>query len=187
MHQQRERIAALIPCYGPAGDTTITITGTGEVRTQRSALRTVLQRLLREKSIDIKALRKKTAPPGRRPVLQPLPLADGLLLCPLKLRLPKVPGDTCTGYVNVHLVESVSSLKQPPYQSQLHLRCGQRVPVVWSAATVNRHLHNARLCQQRSYLRESDAPDLLPMAHKLAELIYELLLYRPPLSKEPLL
>lgn len=178
MHPHHDWIAALVPCYGAAGDTTVTLRADGSTQTTELGLRSVLLRLLREQALDLDALRKKSAQPGRRPVLQPLPLSHGLLLCPLKLRLPKVAGDTCTGYVNVHLVESVTHCAEPPHQCCLQLCGGHQLPAVWSLETVNRHLHTARLCQQRSYFSPQAAPDLLPMAHKIAELMYELLLYK---------
>ena len=179
MDENYEQLAALVPCYGPSGDTTLLISRTGETCTQEKSLSSVLRRLLRQKAIDLPSLRLRTAIPGRRPVLQPLPLSPGLLLCPLKLRLPKIPGDNCTGYVNVHAVEKISSLNEAPYRSQIHFSCGRRLPVIWTSNTVNRHLYTARLCQQRFTPQPQNLPDLLPTAQKLAEIIYELLLYRP--------
>lgn len=179
MDENFEQLAALVPCYGPAGDTTVMISRTGEVCTQETGLRTVLRRLLRQKAVDLQALRLKTAQPGIRPMLQPLPLSSNLLLCPLKLRLPKIPGDICTGYVNAHTVEKVGNLHSPPYHSRLRLSGGSILPVIWKADTVNRHLHTAKLCQQRLLPQAQTYPDLLPTAQKLAEIIYELLLYRP--------
>ena len=138
-------IAAMIPTYTLEGDITTVIATNGSQQEIRRLLRSALVRLARSRSIDLVALKEKTALATEKSILQPLPLAPGLVLCPMKVRHPLVRGDTTTGYINFYSIIDVIKNHTPPYRSTVRLVGGTEIPVIWTVATVKQHLQHARL------------------------------------------
>jgi hypothetical protein len=181
------RIAAIMPCYSAEGDSTLIIAVDGTTTPLTSGIRAVIHRLARSRSIDLLALRANTRTTTERKNLGPLPLAPGLVLVPVKVRQPRVPGDTTIGYVNFHTVTTVSVSKNKPYQTAITLSGKTEIPVLWTAATVNRQLTLARLAANTAptnqpltigAFRETFtgyAPELLTIAVKLVDVFNEIL------------
>ncbi len=138
-------IAAMMPTYTLEGDITTVIATNGSQQEIRRLLRSALVRLARSRSIDLVALKAKAALATEKAIFQPLPLAPGLVLCPLKVRHPLVRGDTTTGYINFYSIIEVLKNHTPPYQSTVRLVGGTEIPVIWTVATVKQHLQQARL------------------------------------------
>jgi hypothetical protein len=176
-----DQIAAIIPSYTPHGDQAVIISTTGKSTPTGTTIHTVIKRLARSSTTDLIALRAYTAQITQRAILQPLPLAPGLVLVPVKVRQPKISGDTCTGYVNLLAITAVTNNQQPPYRSTLILTGGTELPVVWSTVTIHRHLQHARLVMNqaanRQTLRENpeNYPAIAGIATKLIDVIYEIL------------
>ncbi len=186
------RIAAIIPCYLPTGDSTTIIAADGSVTILSSRVRAVLHRLARVRAIDLSALRTRIRATTERRNLEPLPLAPGLVLVPVKVRQPRVAGDTTTGYINFHAVTSVTANKNKPYQTTVTLSGKTEIPVLWTPATVNRQLALARLAATTAPAGPvlADAlqatlpgydPALLSLAVKVAELFNEIVCMKPRL------
>lgn len=184
------RIAAIIPCYQPGGDSTAIIAVDGSVTSLTARIRTVLRRLARLRAIDLGALRSRTRAATERRNLEPLPLAPGLVLVPVKVRQPRVAGDTTTGYINFHAVTTVAANKNKPYQTTVTLAGKTELPVLWTPATVNRQLALARLAATAApalpVLTEALQatlpgydPALLNLAVKVAELVNEIVCMKP--------
>lgn len=171
-------IAAIIPLYTMAGDTTAIITTDGKSTSTTTSVRTVLRRLAHSRSTDLTALRHHTTLATGRSILQPLPIAPGLVLCPVKTRIPKVTGDTSTGYVNYHAVTGVTENNLSSYQAIVKLTGGTDIPVFWTCATVKKHLQSAKLAISHTIQNTDSHPDLMPIAQKLVEIIYDILVLK---------
>lgn len=179
---EHRRIAAIIPCYGSSGDTTSIITVDGQSNTTKLRIRTIVKRLALSQSADLSTLRKRASTATQRAIMPPLPLAPGLVLCPIKVRRPRVSGDTSTGYVNYYAVTGVSKSSTSPYQTIISLAGGAKVPALWSVATVNKHLHSARLALTQiphysNQIREESGPyvhDVVPLVQKFVEIICDI-------------
>ncbi|SMC39659.1 hypothetical protein [Sporomusa malonica] len=181
------RIAAILPCYSAVGDSTTIISADGSTTTLTSRVRAVIHRLARSRAIDLTALRANTRAATERKNLEPLPLAPGLVLVPVKVRQPRVAGDTTTGYVNFHTVTAVCVSKNKPYQATITLSGKTEIPILWTAATVNRQLALARLAASTALTSQplaanafhetfpGYAPDLLTLAVKLVDVFNEIL------------
>lgn len=172
---QNDHIAAIIPCYTPSGDTTLIITTNGDKHTSNTRIRTVINRLARSRSTDLVALKQKATYATNHTLLQPLPLAPGLVLCPIKLRIPRIPGDTSTGYINFHAVQSVINTQNKPYQSIIKLTGGTELLAFWKPNTVKKHLQYARLVLACTAPSSQMPPELSLISQKVAEVIYDLL------------
>lgn len=173
-----QEIAALIPCYTATGDSTRVLTASGLTLTLPVRPRAVLNRIA-----DLAALRHITSLKTQRFILQPLPLAPHLLLIPVKVRTPRVTGDTCTGYINYYAVLGAKPCQDPPVHTVLTLTGGHRIGTLWTPVTINRYLQLARLTAythtpQYNTLQEADtryAPELLGIAQRLAEVFRDIL------------
>ncbi|WP_312518618.1 hypothetical protein [Anaerospora sp.] len=178
-----QEIAALIPCYTATGDSTRVLTASGLTLTLPVRPRAVLNRIARRRATDLAALRHITSLKTQRSILQPLPLAPHLLLIPVKVRTPRVTGDTCTGYINYYTVVGAKSCQDPPVHTVLTLTGGHTIGTLWTPVTINRYLQLARLTAythtpQYNTLQESDtryAPELLGIAQRLAEVFRDIL------------
>jgi hypothetical protein len=172
------QIAAILPRYTSAGDTTTIITTDGQEMSTKTQIRTILRRLAHSRSKDLIALRQNTTRATGRRVLQPLPLAPGLVLCPVKTRIPRITGDTSTGYINYHAVTGVAENSLVAYQAIVSLAGGTNIPVFWTSDTVNKHLQSARLAISHTVQSPDAHPDLMPIAQKLVEIIYDILVLK---------
>lgn len=181
------RIAAILPCYTATGDNTVIVSTDGTTTSLASRIRTVICRLARSRAVDLRSLRASTRAATERKNLEPLPLAPGLVLVPLKVRQPRVAGDTTTGYVNLHAVTAVCVCKTKPYQATVTLSGKTELPQLWTAATVHRQLALARLAASTAPTSQLSAatafhetyagyaPELLTLAVKLVDVFNEIL------------
>lgn len=170
-----ERIAAIIPCYTAIGDNTKIIDTNGSIQTTSTRLSTVLNRLARSHATDLVALKQKVAGITDHTLLQPLPLAPGLVLCPMKLRPPKVPGDTSVGYINLHALLSVISNQQRPSQSIIKLIGGTELTALWKINTVKKHFQYGRLALAYTAHSPETPPEITIVSQRIAEVMYDLL------------
>ena len=170
-----EEIAAIIPCYTVSGDNTMIITMKGDRQIINTRIRTVINRLARNYCTDLVALKQKAMCTTAHTLLQPLPITPGLVLCPIKLRTPRIPGDTSTGYINFHAVRTIISVQQQPYQSLIKLIGGTDLPSLWQASTVKKHLQDARLVLADTASSAEIPRELNLISQKITEAIYALL------------
>lgn len=154
---QYDCIAAMIPTYTPKGDSTTIITTNGNQEEINRCTHAVLLRLARSLSLDLVALSSLATEKSN---FQPLPLASGLVLCPLKVRLPHVSGDLTTGYINLHSVIDVLKNHTKPYQSTIRLIGGTEIPILWTPTTVKQHLQQARLAISHTAYDPDIPPEL---------------------------
>lgn len=182
------RIAAIVPCYNAAGDNTTVIACDGSSTTLACRVRAVIGRLAKSRAVDLAALRARIRADTERKNLEPLPLAPGLVLVPVKVRKPRVTGDSTTGYVNFHAVTAVCANPNTPYQTTVTLSGKTEIPVIWTTATVNRQLALARLAASTAptlqlplpagAFQESFpgyTPELFSLAVKLVDVFHEII------------
>jgi len=181
--QNHDRIAALIPTYTATGDTTTIINTNGSTQTHNTSIHTVLRHLARSQATDLIALKHKAACATGRTILQPLALAPGLVLCPFKVRIPRVAGDTSIGYINFHAVISVTTNPNKPYQSTIKLTGGTERSVLWTPGTVKRYLKDARLVISYTTPDTTMRPELAMIAQKQVEVMYDLLMFQSQLLR----
>lgn len=181
-------IAAVIPCYNAKGDSTIIITTEGTRLTTGVRLRTIIRHLAAMQATDLSALKKRIARVTEQTILQPLPLTPHLLLFPVKIRKPRIAGDTSTGYINLYAVTGIDHHQESG--AIISLDGGAKIASLWTVATVKKHMQFARLAIARTSLattgviRENDAcyvAGLTPIAQKLVEIICEILLLKAAL------
>lgn len=172
-----DHIAAIVPEYSHAGDSTTIITTDGTILSAPVRVSTVLRRLARAQATDLPALKRLSSRATGRSILAPLPLSAGLVLVPLKVRKPKIKGDPCTGYVNSHAAIAVEKTAAAPYRTVVKLSGGGNVATLWHTATVNRRLSLARLLapgsSQPLVLREAGGPyqiELTALVRRLVEI-----------------
>ncbi|MBP2636904.1 MAG: hypothetical protein H6Q72_2811 [Firmicutes bacterium] len=181
------KIAAIVPCYNATGDSTVIYSADGTTTILASRTRTVIQRLARSQAVDLAALRARTRSVTERTNLEPLPLAPGLILVPVKIRRPRIAGDSTTGYINLHTIAGVCQNTKKPYQTTITLSGKTEIPVLWTPATVNRQLALARLAANTApssqlftgeAFRETFsgyAAELFPLAIKLIDVFNEII------------
>ena len=175
---KEKQIAAIVPRYTLSGNITVVMNTDGSQATTSLQTRTLLRRLAYSQAFDLHAVKKRSSVLTQRAILQPLPLSAGLVLFPVKTRIPRIPGDTTTGYVNLHAVSKVCEEEAPPYQSLIHLTGGWKLPVIWSAITVKKHLQEAKLSAAAPLPASGSHPELHMIAQKLVEIFYEILTFK---------
>ena len=173
-----DSIAAILPYYTTTGDSTrILYTNGSQTITQRR-ISTVLNQFARSHAVDLVALKQKASQATASSILQPLVLAPGLVLCPLKVRLPRVAGDTSIGYINLHALMSVTENQQKPYQSLIKLLGGTELPVLWKVSTVKKHFQQGKLATLCTSHNSILPPALTLIAQKQVAIMYDLLLFQ---------
>lgn len=178
MNQQlptSDQIAAIIPCYTQTGDSTIIITTKGSKLTLPVRVQTSIKRLARNHSTDLIALKQKTMNITNHALHQPLPLAPGLVLCPVKLRIPKISGDTTIGYINFHAALSITGAQNKPYHSIIKLAGGTDLPSLWQVSTVKAHFQDAKLVLAHTAPSAEIPFELTLISQRITEAIYALL------------
>lgn len=170
-----KQIAAIVPRYTDSGSLTVIMNTDGSQGTTSAQTRTLLRRLASKQAFDLSSLQKRSGEITQRRMFQPLPLGTGLLLFPLKVRLPRVAGDTTTGYVNVHALSAITKTTESPYQALLLLKGGWKLPVIWSTDTVKKHVHHAKLSAALPVTATNAPGELQGIAQKLVEVFYEIL------------
>lgn len=179
-----DRVAALLPSYSEQGDCSTIITTDGEKFTEPVRIKTLIRRLAYAQAADLTALRSHAAKVTNKSLFQPLPLTAHLLLLPVKVRQPRVPGDTCTGYVNYHAIGSVEPSQETACSTVIVLKGGAVVSVLWTAITVRRHIQFAKLAAVNSpvlAVRETSTgyePELNQIAQKLVEVFHDILMLK---------
>lgn len=180
-------IAAIIPHFSASENCTIIITNSGEKICCTYRLQTILKHIAYEQCIDLAAVKKHASQVTAKNILQPLPLSPASLLVPLKVRIPYQKGQPSIGYVNLYSIKNIAdngNIKlNPPYRSAIELSGGYTLPVIWTSATIKKQLRCARFsaCEipglpaARISLQQNE---LRPLAQKLIELIYDILLLK---------
>ncbi|CUH94452.1 hypothetical protein P22_0518 [Propionispora sp. 2/2-37] len=187
---EAESITAIFPKYTATGDHTVIYLCSGKQLTGKTRVATVIRKLANARAIDLYTLKKQTAAITQRSILQPLPLTPSLILVPVKIRIPRLPGDSSTGYFNYRAVTGVSPGPEdgpPDCKAVIHLTGGLTLPCVWTVRTIKKYMQYACLtaCRTPGPLRQTlcetspgYVPDLEPILQKLLEVLGDILHFR---------
>ena len=137
-------IAGIIPSYTQQGDQTLLYKTDGSCMVLPMHPEMVVRQLAERRQESLYLLRRWAGKCTGSKLWEPLGISWELVLVPLKMRKPRVPGDTATGYVSFSWIEEVE--KSGDY-SCLRLKNQQKLPVLWTWKTVVQHLQNAFLVQ----------------------------------------
>lgn len=173
-----ENIAAIIPNYSMVGDTTMIIKTDGSKQIIDHSIRTVLNRLADSRATNLIALKQRASSATEQRIFLPLAIAPDLVLSAVKVRTPRVPGDTCTGYFNLHALSSLTVNNNRPYHTTIKLTGNTELPVLWTISTVKKHLQYARLAMTYTAHCPEIPSNLLPIAIKIVGLVHDILSLR---------
>lgn len=169
-----ENLAAILPTYYENGDGVTIFRTNGDCLQVAGSIRTWLRCLARERAVDLSALKHHAQQETGQRILHILPLADDLVLVPVKARTPRVTRDNCTGYINACCVASVAKTDNRSNHCTIRLTTGGEISVLWSAATVEKYLRAARLVGRRR-TAGAEQTDLLTISRKLVDVFQDIL------------
>ena len=164
-----EGLVALLPgCREEEGGTWVyTLQGAGGHRDPRS-LPWLVEVLARFYRLDLAAVRRHTGRLLRLSHHIPLPLADGLVLLPVKVRQAAAPGESTIGYVNLPQVEGVEIVQEKregcqdaaaggPFPARSRIRCrgGLAIGCLNTAVTVRTKLRHGETARQELLQRQN--------------------------------
>ena len=136
-------IAAIIPEYTAQGDFTVLYLRDGSCERLPVKVETVVRFLSERRREDIRLLRLWAGEITHAKLWMPLGISWELVLVPLKVRVPRVEGDSTIGYFNFTQIEQ--SYSQDESVASIYLRGGQRIDLLWTHQTISKHLQNAWL------------------------------------------
>lgn len=175
MLPQTNTIAAILPHYTTAGDTTTIVTTDGQTVSSKLRLKSVLHRLAAIHAVDIVNLRRNVGRATGRTIHQPLPLTPRALFVPVKVRKPKIAGDTCTGYLNYYSVKDIHVREADQRYSTVELTGGAAIDVLWSAKTLKSCMNNAKLASYEITPGSDPLPEMRKLERKLVRIICDIL------------
>lgn len=138
---ENHEIDALVPEYTDEGDATHIYLRDGRDFLVPTTLRTTLKNLFSRSCRDLPRLRAWTAQRTHQRQNNPLPLDEDLVLCPFKVREPRVRGDVCMCCINVASGVTLA----PGTASVLVTPGGHEIPTLWSRTTAQRHIERGAL------------------------------------------
>ena len=134
----KEGLLALIPVYADGGNACRIYTA-GREHQDNHTLRWILSQITSYYGTSIKLLHQLYGPVLNRSNTIPLPLSRETLLLPLKMREPRVSGDSTIGYLNGRSISRVEPAP-PPHRSAICFREGLILKSYTSPATVRERL-----------------------------------------------
>jgi len=135
-------IAAIVPEYTAQGDHTVLYLRDGSCEFLPVKAETVVRFLSERKREDIRLLRIWAEGITHAKLWLPLGISWELVLVPLKVRLPRVEGDSTIGYFNFSGIEK---FYEQGKAAVLHLQGGKLIELMWTHLTVSKHLQHAWL------------------------------------------
>ncbi len=138
-------IRAFIPEYlKNVGEITRVIVTRGEDRLIYVTLRTFKANLCKHYSIDYASSRRKFGKIVGSVNCIPLPINMNKIYLQLKVRTPVFKGDCTMGYVDLNSIESCKAAEDLK-GTEITLKDGRSIKVLYSVSTINKHIKNARL------------------------------------------
>jgi hypothetical protein len=140
-------VAALRPVYTNTGDSTEIILINGNVVPDPRSIRSIYRILARFYAVDLVAARQHYRKLLGQANGIPLPFSAQLVFCPLKMRVPRCPGDFTLGYVSYRQVAEVKDFRQGDYRCQVVLQNGIRLFSLNRVAFLQKQMALARLVE----------------------------------------
>lgn len=150
---QRHDIWAFIPEYLKGiGEITRVLVSQGDDHLMSITLRTFKARMCKHYSIDYESSRKKFGKIIGSVNCIPLPINPSKIFLQLKVRTPEFKGDGAMGYIDLNSIRSYRP-KKDKKGTDIILKDGRIVQVLYSVSTINKHMKNAKLILE-CYKRE---------------------------------
>ncbi|HHU63358.1 MAG TPA: hypothetical protein GXZ32_04010 [Clostridiales bacterium] len=136
-------VSAFVPRYvQDHGRVTVIIYGDGSRVKDKRTIRWLLKALAMNRGWDLKALRQRYGKLIGQRNLVPLPITPSLVLIPLKMIKPVVPGDGAMGYVNfLH----ISDVQGDGRYTSVKLKSGHCLKVLQRPKSVHYSINRAGL------------------------------------------
>ena len=178
-------LSAIIPTYTTTGDSTTIYFTNGTNIMQNIRTKALLNRLAKALAYDLNTVRKISRQNTNSYLLSPLPLTSSLILMPIKIRTPRVRGDTSMGYINATQNITVRQGRIKGYKSLLVLPNEIYLDCLWDVNTVVRRLQVAKALVLYTpyfpslYVSENDqTSDIMSLMQNIALVFYELSLFQ---------
>lgn len=144
-------VAAVKPVYTKTGDGTEIILTNGEVIQDPRSIRSVYRVLARLYAVDVVAARQYYRKVLGQANGIPLPFSAQLVLCPVKMRIPRCRGDFTLGYVSYRQVAKVEDLAGEDYRSVIVLQNGVKLFCLNRPAFLQKQMALARLVENHYF------------------------------------
>lgn len=174
-------LSAIIPTYTTTGDCSILYFANNTESLQNIRIKAVLNRLIKDYAFDLKTIKRVSRQNTNSYLLTPLPLAPNLILMPIKIRTPRIRGDTSLGYINAAQNITILAGRLKDHNSLIVLPSGVYLDCLWQVNTLLRRLQIAKSLAMytpyfsNTYFAENNhSPELLSIAHKFAVAFYEI-------------
>lgn len=168
--EKYDTLSAFFPNYTDSGDVTKVFFKTGKAVEVSQKTTSFLNKVASFYSMDVKALRRRSAKRTGKKNMLPLPFSSLLLLVPVKVRNIRVDGDYTLGYVNKYAVKQIQSTAQAPYATDILLTGNHHVLSLWPVKTVKKAMRQATL----SIFANQEDGQIAGLAQRLIELLREL-------------
>ena len=141
---KKHEVLAFLPEYlKDIGEGTRIIASKGKDHLVPISLRTFKINICKYYSIDYESIRKRFGKIIGSVNCIPLPINTSKVFVQLKVRKPKLKGDTTMGYIEL---SSIRSLKRDGNEAtDIILKNGKVVKVLYKPSTINKHIKNGRL------------------------------------------
>lgn len=142
-------VAALIPIYQPnIGNGTKVVTEAGEDYVDGRTMRSVVKLLCKYYTIHVEYCREKYGRIINQRISVPLPIHEGLLLIPFKMRKPISSKDGACGYINLYAIQDLGEAEEG---AMVILKNGLEVHCLHRLKTVQQHINNAKLIAKDTF------------------------------------
>ncbi|MBL0385468.1 hypothetical protein JJB07_02300 [Tumebacillus sp. ITR2] len=140
-------LALLEPVYVEGGgDRTRVVLADGTQRLDPRTVSVLLKGIARYYGVDLTAVRERYGDILGKRLHVPLPFSSGLVLIPLKMRIPRIAKDGTTGYVVARRIDFIRE-GATPTECRLELQSGDGVTCLQSADFAKQQLRHARIVQ----------------------------------------
>lgn len=163
---QKYDIWAFTPEYMKGvGEVTRVLVSKGEDHIMPIALRAFRANMCKFYSIDYESSRKKFGKLIGSVNCTPLPINNSKIFLQLKVRIPEFRGDAAMGYMDLNAIQSLKEKKNHK-GTEILLKDGRMVEVLYNPSTVNKHIKNAKLVleyfkKERGYVTYPEALEKL--------------------------
>lgn len=144
------------------GETTRVIVYKGDDHLIPITLKSFKRNMCKYYSIDYESSRKKFGKLIGTVNCVPLPINTDKVFLQLKVRKPKFKGDAAMGYIDLYSIKDFKTDKNTK-ETEIILKDGRSVKVLYKASTIHKHIKNARLIidSYRKERRYTEYPETL--------------------------
>lgn len=136
--------AAYIPCY-ESGNSVMAIKKDGQTVLISKSIKSIINKLLKDSSINIQFLKKNFKAYIGGTNLMPLPLGLGTILIPAKVRKTTEINDGSFAYIDMSLIKDISGDKN----TIITLKCGNIINCLETVKTLRQRMKKGKLIEEK--------------------------------------